>query len=157
MPRKKRKLKRREVGPDLKYNSILVQKLINRVLRDGKKSIATEIVYGALDYLAQKTNEEPLSAFEKALNNIKPPIEVRSRRVGGATYQVPVDVRPERQISLALRWLVTFSRLKKGQSMREKLGSELVDAYNNTGSCVKKRIDTVKMAEANKAFAHYKW
>lgn len=157
MPRKKRKLKRREVGPDLKYNNILVQKLINRVLRDGKKSIATDIVYGALDYLAQKTNEDPISAFEKALNNIKPPIEVRSRRVGGATYQVPVDVRPERQISLTLRWLVTFSRLKKGQSMIERLGSELVDAYNNTGACVKKRIDTVKMAEANKAFAHYKW
>ncbi len=157
MPRKKRKLKRREVGPDLKYNSILVQKLINRVLKDGKKTIAADIVYGALDYLAQKTNENALSAFEKALNNIKPPIEVRSRRVGGATYQVPVDVRPERQISLALRWLVTLSRLKKGQSMKEKLGSELFDAYNNTGNCVKKRIDTVKMAEANKAFAHYKW
>ncbi len=157
MPRKKRKLKRREVGPDLKYNSILVQKLVNRVLKDGKKTIAADIVYGAFDYLAQKTNENALSAFEKALNNIKPPIEVRSRRVGGATYQVPVDVRPERQISLALRWLVTLSRLKKGQSMKEKLGGELFDAYNNTGNCVKKRIDTVKMAEANKAFAHYKW
>lgn len=157
MPRKKRKLKRREVGPDLKYNSYIVQKLINRVMLDGKKSIAMKIVYEALDILAEKTGENALVAFEKALNNIKPPIEVRSRRVGGATYQVPVDVRPERQLSLALRWLVTLSRLKKGMAMKDKLASELIDAYNNTGNCVKKRIDTVKMAEANKAFAHYKW
>jgi small subunit ribosomal protein S7 len=157
MPRKKRKLKRREVGPDLKYNSVIVQKLINRVMKDGKKTVAMKIVYGALDYLAEKTKEPALVAFEKALNNIKPPVEVRSRRVGGATYQVPVDVRPERQISLAIRWLVTLSQEKKGKPMVEKLGSELVDAYNNVGSCVKKKIDTVKMAEANKAFAHYKW
>ncbi len=157
MPRKKRTLKRREVSPDLKYNSLVIQKLINRVMLDGKKSIAESLVYEALDILAQKTGEPPLVAFEKAINNIKPPIEVRSRRVGGATYQVPVDVRPERQLSLALRWLVTLSRLKKGMSMKDKLAAELFDAYNNTGSCVKKRIDTVKMAEANKAFAHYKW
>jgi len=157
MPRRKSKELVRKIQPDIKYNSIMVQKLINRVMKDGKKTIAMKIVYEALNFLAEKTKEPALVAFEKAINNIKPPIEVRSRRVGGATYQVPVDVRPERQNSLAIRWLVTLSQERKDVSMAMKLGKELLDAYNNTGACVKKKIDTIKMAEANKAFAHYKW
>lgn len=157
MPRKKRVLKRPEVKPDMRYGSIMIQKLIHQIMWDGKKSIATDIVYGAIDFLSSKTGDEPLQAFNTAIENIKPPIEVRSRRVGGATYQVPVEVRPARQNSLALRWLVTISRDRKDHSMAEKLGKELLDAYNNTGSVIKKRTDTIKMAEANKAFAHYRW
>ncbi len=157
MPRKKRVLKRPEVKPDMKYGSIMIQKLIHQIMWDGKKSTATEIVYGAIDFLATKTGDEPLNAFNTAMENIKPPIEVRSRRVGGATYQVPVEVRPARQNSLALRWLATISRERKDHSMAEKLGKELLDAYNNTGTVIKKRTDTIKMAEANKAFAHYRW
>lgn len=157
MPRKARKLSRNKVQPDRKYNSLLVQKLINRMMLDGKKGTSTEIVYGAMAYLAQKTGEAEMVSFDKAMANIKPPVEVRSRRVGGATYQVPTEVRPERQMSLSLRWLVNLSRDRKEHSMIEKLGKELLDAYNNTGSCIKKKLDTIKMAEANKAFAHYKW
>ena len=157
MPRKGNRVKNDRVRPDSKYNSFIVQKLINRLMLDGRKTTATGVVYGAMEILASKTNEQPLVALEKALANIKPQIEVRSRRVGGATYQVPSDVRPERQNSLALRWLVNLSRQRKEHSMAEKLGKELLDAFNNTGGCVKKKIDTLKMAEANKAFAHYKW
>lgn len=157
MPRKKRKLSRPVVKPDYKYGSMMVQKLINQIMWDGKKSIATEIVYGAMDFLSEKTGEPPLQALEKAFTNIKPPIEVRSRRVGGATYQVPVEVRPARQNSLSIRWLVNISRARKDKSMALKLGKELLDAYNNTGTVIKKRTDTIKMAEANKAFAHYRW
>lgn len=157
MPRKKTVLKRPKVLPDAKYKSYVVQKLINRLMLDGKKSISTEIVYGALAFLGEKTGEPDLQAFEKAMANIKPPVEVRSRRVGGATYQVPSEVRPERQLSLSLRWLTNLSRDRKDHTMVEKLGKELLDAYNNTGSCIKKKLDTIKMAEANKAFAHYKW
>ncbi len=157
MPRKKRVLKRPEVKPDTKYGSIMVQKLVNRIMWDGKKSVATASVYEALEFLSEKTGEDVLSAFDKALLNIKPTIEVRSRRVGGATYQVPVEVRPVRQDSLALRWLVTIARDRKEHTMAEKLGKELLDAYNNTGTVIKKRSDTIKMAEANKAFAHYRW
>jgi len=156
MPRKKRVVKGRN-KPDVKFNSVLVQKLVNRIMLDGKKLVAQNIVYGAMQFLAEKTGEPEMVAFEKAMTNIKPPVEVRSRRVGGATYQVPTDVRPERQNSLSLRWLVTLSRERKDHSMAEKLGKELLDAYNNTGNCIKKKIDTIKMAEANKAFAHYKW
>ncbi|MFN4216495.1 MAG: 30S ribosomal protein S7 [Brevinematales bacterium] len=157
MPRRKKTTLVRSIAPDPKYKSVLVAKFINRVMRDGKKAIAQKIVYGAMDYLAEKTKLPALEAFEKALENIKPPLEVRSRRVGGATYQVPVEVRPERQIALTFRWLVTLSQKRKGHSMAEKLGGELFDAYNNTGSCVKKKEDTIKMAEANRAFAHYRW
>lgn len=157
MPRKGNKVAKDRVSPDLKYNSLLVQKLINRMMLDGKKSTATGVVYGAMAFLAQKTGEAEMVSFDKAIGNIKPPVEVRSRRVGGATYQVPTEVRPERQMSLSLRWLVTLSRERKEHSMIEKLGKELLDAYNNTGSCIKKKLDTIKMAEANKAFAHYKW
>lgn len=157
MPRKGNKVAKDRVSPDSKYNSLMVQKLINRMMLGGKKNIASGIVYGAMEYLAQKTGDAELVAFDKAFANIKPPIEVRSRRVGGATYQVPTEVRPERQMSLSLRWLVNLARDRKEHSMIEKLGKELLDAYNNTGSCIKKKLDTIKMAEANKAFAHYKW
>lgn len=157
MPRKGNKVAKDRVKPDSKYNSLMVQKLINRLMLDGKKNLSAEIVYGAMEFLAKKTGESELASFEKSLANIKPPVEVRSRRVGGATYQVPVEVRPERQNSLCLRWLVNLSRDRKDHSMIEKLGKELLDAYNNTGNCIKKKIDTIKMAEANKAFAHYKW
>lgn len=157
MPRKKVKGHFRPLSPDAKYNSVLVTKLVNRIMLDGKKSLATSIVYSAMEFLAEKTEAPALEAFETAINNIKPPVEVRSRRVGGATYQVPVDVRPERQLALALRWLVDFARKRREHSMEEKLGKELFDAFNNSGSTIKKRTDTLKMAEANRAFAHYKW
>ncbi len=157
MPRKKAKGHFRPLSPDAKYNSVLVTKLVNRVMLDGKKSLATAIVYSAMDFLAEKTEVPALEAFETVLNNIKPPVEVKSRRVGGATYQVPIDVRAERQLALALRWLVDYARKRREHSMSEKLGKELVDAFNNSGSTIKKRTDTLKMAEANRAFAHYKW
>jgi small subunit ribosomal protein S7 len=157
MPRKGNKVAKDRVAPDSKYNSLMVQKLINRLMLGGKKNTSTQIVYGAMEYLAKKTNEPELVAFDKAMANIKPPVEVRSRRVGGATYQVPTEVRPERQMSLSLRWLVNYSRERKEHSMIEKLGKELFDAYNNAGGCIKKKLDTIKMAEANRAFAHYKW
>ncbi|MGL4367116.1 MAG: 30S ribosomal protein S7 [Brevinemataceae bacterium] len=157
MPRKKAKGHFRPLLPDGKYNSVLVTKLVNRIMLDGKKSVATAIVYNAMEFLAEKSQQPALEALEVAINNIKPPIEVRSRRVGGATYQVPVDVRPERQLALALRWLADFSRKRREHSMEEKLGKELFDAFNNGGSTIKKRVDTLKMAEANRAFAHYKW
>ncbi|MGL5254980.1 MAG: 30S ribosomal protein S7 [Brevinema sp.] len=158
MPRKKILGKNaRELMPDAKYKSILVTKLINYLMLDGKKSIATSIVYKSMEFLAEKTGNGALESLETAIANIKPPVEVRSRRVGGATYQVPVDVRPERQLSLALRWTLEFSRNRREHSMEEKLGKELLDAYNNTGSSIKRRTDTLKMAEANRAFAHYKW
>ena len=156
MPRKKRVYGKRVIL-DTKFKNMMVMKLINRMMLDGRKTTSSGIVYGAIDYLAEKTGEEGIAAFDKALANIKPPVEVRSRRVGGATYQVPTEVRPERQNSLTLRWLVNLSRDRKEHSMIEKLGRELLDAYNNTGSCVKKKLDTIKMAEANKAFAQYKW
>ena len=158
MPRKKILGKNaRELTPDAKYKSILVTKLINYLMLDGKKSTATSIVYKSMDFLAEKTGNSALESLETAIANIKPPVEVRSRRVGGATYQVPVDVRPERQLSLALRWTLEFARGRREHSMEEKLGKELLDAYNNTGSSIKRRTDTLKMAEANRAFAHYKW
>lgn len=157
MPRKKRKLKRPDVKPDPKYNSMMVQKLINQVMNDGKKATAMKIVYDAMDYLAEQSGAPALEALETALNNIKPPLEVRSRRVGGATYQVPVEVRPARQNALCVRWLVMIARARKDKSMAMRLGRELTDAFNNTGTAVKKRSDTIKMAQANQAFAHYRW
>lgn len=157
MPRKKAKAHFRPLLPDGKYGSLLVTKLVNRVMLDGKKSLATSIVYDAMKFLSEKTESEPLAALEVAVNNVKPPVEVRSRRVGGATYQVPVEVRPERQLALSLRWIVDFARKRREHSMEEKLGKELLDAFNNSGSSIKKRTDTLKMAEANRAFAHYKW
>ena len=148
---------RKEVLPDPKYGDRMVTRLVNKVMTRGKKSFAEAIVYRAFDIIEARAKQEPLSVFKSSLENIKPVIEVKSRRVGGATYQVPVEVRSERRISLALRWLVSFSRQRPEKTMAERLAGELLDAANNRGSAVKKREDTHKMAEANKAFAHYRW
>ncbi|WP_027187299.1 30S ribosomal protein S7 [Desulfovibrio cuneatus] len=156
MPRKG-PVPRREVLPDPIYNSRLVARFINRLMYNGKKGVAEKILYGALAQLGEKTNDEPLKAFEKVVENVKPQSEVKARRVGGATYQVPMDVRPDRQISLALRWLISYSRARGEKGMVNKLTAEFLDAYNSRGGAVKKREDTHRMAEANKAFAHYRW
>ena len=150
-------VKRREIPPDWKYNSTLITKFINKVMWDGKRTLAEKIVYGALDIIKEKTKEDPLKVLQKAVDNVKPLIETRSRRVGGATYQVPVEVLPHRQISVAVRWIVEFARKRSGKSMKEKLAAEILDAYHNRGASVKKREDTHKMAEANRAFAHFRW
>ncbi len=157
MGKKRRKIKRRELEPDPKYGSALVTKLINYVMRKGKKSLARQIVYDAFDIIKEKLNKDPLEVFEGALKNAGPILEVRPRRIGGATYQVPMEVKEHRRIALALRWIVEAARSKKGKPMEEKLAQELIDAYNNTGSAVKKKENMHKMAEANKAFAHYAW
>ena len=156
MPRKG-PIPKREVLPDPVYNSRLAARFINRLMYDGKKGVAEKIFYSALGLLAEKTSEEPIKAFEKALDNVKPFMEVKSRRVGGATYQVPMEVRPDRQSSLSIRWLITYARARGEKGMINKLSAELVDAFNNRGGAVKKREDTHRMAEANKAFAHYRW
>lgn len=149
---------KREVIPDPVYNDLTVAKFINRLMLDGKKSTAQTILYSAFDDLTVKiAGEEPLTVFKKALDNCKPQLEVRSRRVGGATYQVPVDVRPSRRLALAMRWLVEFARKRGEKSMSERLSAELSDAYNNRGNSIKKREDVHKMADANKAFSHYNW
>ena len=144
-------------APDARYNSSLVTHLVNIIMIRGKKSTAQSTVYGMLEELQEKTGEESLVVFQRALDNIKPKVEVKSRRVGGATYQVPIEVAPSRQTSLALRWVVDFSRKRKGASMQRALSTELLDAFKNQGNAVKKRDDTHKMAAANKAFAHYRW
>lgn len=154
---RKHKAEQREVLPDPKYGDILVTKTINTLMYDGKKSTAEAIFYGALDLIEKKAGEEGIKVFKKAMNNIKPAVEVKSRRIGGATYQVPVEVRPNRKQSLALRWLRDYSRERAGKNMVEKLADEIIDAANNRGGAVKKREDVYKMAEANKAFAHLKW
>ena len=156
MPRKG-PIPRREVLPDPIYGSRLAARFVNRLMYDGKKGAAEKIFYGALEVLAEKTGEEALRAFEKALENVKPHLEVKARRVGGATYQVPIEVRPERRQTLGLRWLTNYSRARSEKTMKERLAGEIMDAANNTGSAVKKREDTHKMAESNKAFAHYRW
>ncbi len=156
MPRKG-PIPRREVLPDPIFNSRLAARFINRLMYDGKKGVAEKIFYAAIAQLAEKTNEEPLRAFEKAIENVKPHLEVKSRRVGGATYQVPMEVRPDRQVSLSIRWLITYARARGEKSMTGKLGAELLDAFNARGGAVKKREDVHRMAEANKAFAHYRW
>ena len=155
---RRRKITKRELTPDLKYNSELVARLINTIMRNGKKSVAQSIVYGAFDTLkAKKKDMEPLEVFIQAVENIKPKLEVKSRRVGGATYQVPIEVPAERQVALAMRWITTYSQAKKGKSMTDALASELLDAFDNQGASIKKKDDTHKMAQANKAFAHYRW
>ena len=156
MPRRGRAPKR-EVLPDPIYNSTRLTKLINQVMLDGKKGTAQKICYGAFDIIKEKMGLDPLEVFEKAMENIMPVLEVKSRRVGGATYQVPVEVRPERRQTLGIRWLVDYSRNRSERTMKQRLAAELMDAYNGTGGAVKKREDTHKMAEANKAFAHYRW
>ncbi len=156
MSRKGRGYKR-EIKLELKYGSLYITKFINKLMLCGKKSTAEKIVYSALEFLADKTKEDPVAAFEKALKNVIPLMEVKSRRVGGSTYQVPVEVRKERGVTLAMRWIVKNTRSKFGKTMVEKLSVELLDAYNNTGVSIKKRDDTHKMAESNKAFAHFRW
>jgi small subunit ribosomal protein S7 len=148
---------KREINPDPKFGDLIVTKFMNAVMYDGKKSIAETIVYGALDQVEAKTKQEPVTVFHQALDNVAPHVEVRSRRVGGATYQVPVDVRPERRQALAIRWLITAARNRNETTMVDRLSGELMDAANNRGTAVKKREDTHKMAEANRAFAHYRW
>lgn len=156
MPRKGHVAKR-DVLPDPIYNSKLVSRLINNIMQDGKKGTAQTILYNAFDIIAEKTGREPMEVFEEAIENIMPVLEVKARRIGGANYQVPVEVRPERRITLGLRWLVQYSRSRGEKTMEQRLANEIIDAANNTGASVKKREDTHKMAEANKAFAHYRF
>jgi small subunit ribosomal protein S7 len=156
MPRR-RVAARREILPDPIYNSQLVTKFINSVMERGKKSLAEHILYGALNKVAERTQDDPMKTFKKAIENVKPALEVKSRRVGGSTYQVPVEVRPNRRTSLAIRWLIEYSQGRGEKAMQEKLAAELLDASNLRGGAVKKKDDTHKMAEANKAFAHYRW
>ncbi|MEW6117705.1 MAG: 30S ribosomal protein S7 [Nitrospirota bacterium] len=154
---RRRVAEKREILPDPKYNSKLVSRFVSVLLKDGKMSTAEKICYGAFDILKDKTGADPLKVFKQAVENVKPVLEVKPRRVGGATYQVPMEVRPQRKIALALRWIVTYARARKENTMKERIAGELLDAYNNTGTSVKKREDTHKMAEANRAFAHYRW
>lgn len=154
---RKRRATKRDVLADPIYNSKVVTKLVNHIMKDGKKGTAQNIIYDAFDIVKEKTGEEAMVVFEKAMNNIKPALEVKSRRVGGANYQVPVEVKPDRAQALAFRWLAQYARLRNGLSMAENLANEIIDASNGTGASVKKKEDTHKMAEANKAFAHYRW
>ncbi len=156
MPRRNRPPKR-EVAPDIKYNSVLVSRFVNKLMYAGKKSTAQRCFYDAMDLIESRSKRPGLDVFEQAVKNVTPILEVKPRRVGGATYQVPVEVRPERQLSLAIRWLIDTTRRRPGRTMAEKLASELMDAASNTGATIKKREDTHRMAEANRAFAHYRW
>ena len=154
---RKRQATKRDVLADPIYNSKVVTKLVNHIMKDGKKGTAQKIIYNAFDIVKEKTGEDPMVVFNKAMDNIKPGLEVKSRRVGGANYQVPVEVKPERAQALAFRWLAQYARLRGGHSMAENLANEIIDASNGTGASVKKKDETHKMAEANKAFAHYRW
>ena len=156
MPRR-RSPEKRKVLPDPKYKDVVLAKFMNNLMKDGKKSVAEKIVYGAFDRIQEKSGNEPVKVFHDALENVRPNLEVRSRRVGGATYQVPVEVRPDRAQALAIRWLIDSSRKRGENTMMDRLSSELLDASNNRGNAVKKREDTHKMAEANRAFSHYRW
>ena len=156
MGRKKKTIDR-GILPDPKYNSVVVSKFVNRMMWEGKRSLGLRIIHSALDILQTKTEKEPLEVFLKALDNVKPVIEVKSRRVGGATYQVPVEIRETRREALGMRWIISAARSRSGKGMGDRLAAELLDAYNNTGTAFKKKEDTHKMAEANKAFAHYRW
>ena len=148
---------KREILPDIKYQSIVVQNLINRIMRNGKKSVATRLMYDAMDMIQERTGRDPMDVLGEAMNNVGPIMEVRPRRVGGATYQVPMEVTPERRMTLAMRWIRDFARKKKGRPMKHKLAEELLAAYKGEGAAVKKRDDTHKMAESNKAFSHLRW
>jgi small subunit ribosomal protein S7 len=154
---RRHRAEKREVNPDPKFNDLVVSKFMNYIMRQGKKSVAERIVYGALDRMQSKAKSNPVQLFHQALENVMPAVEVRSRRVGGATYQVPVEVRTERRQALAIRWLITAARGRNENTMEERLSGELLDAANNRGTAVKKREDTHKMAEANRAFSHYRW
>ena len=157
MPRRASKAQRREIQPDAIYNNRLVTQLINKVLLDGKKSVAERVVYGAFDIVAEKSEGDPLAVFKKAMENVKPTLEVKPKRVGGATYQVPMEVNSRRSTQLAIRWIVNFSRAHKEKTMAERLANEILDASNGVGASVKRREDVFKMAEANRAFSHYRW
>ncbi len=154
---RRHRAEKREIFPDPKYGSVFVTKFINSLMLEGKKSVAERIVYGAFDIVADKAKRNPIEVFEEAMDNIMPMVEVRSRRVGGATYQVPMEVRPERRRALAIRWAINASRSRNERTMRQRVAMELLDAYNKRGSAVKKREDTHKMADANKAFSHFRW
>jgi small subunit ribosomal protein S7 len=156
MPRK-REVRKRQITPDPKYHDALIAKFINGLMRQGKKSVAQQVFYGSLDLIKEKIHSDPLKTFKQAMDNVKPLIEVKPRRVGGATYQVPVEVRPERKMALCIRWIIDYAKARPEKSMQEKLSAELMDAANNRGAAIKKKEDTHKMAEANKAFAHYRW
>ena len=156
MPRR-REVEKRKILPDPKFQDRVVAKFVNNLMRQGKKSVGEKIIYGAFDQVEQRLKDDPLKIFKKALDNVKPSVEVKSRRVGGATYQVPVEVRQDRRIALAMRWLIDYSKSRGEKTMVEKLAAEIMDAASNRGNAVKKREDTHKMAEANKAFAHYRW
>lgn len=156
MPRKGN-IQKREILPDPVYNSVLVTKLVNGAMLDGKKGVAQKIIYDAFDIIKEKSGKEPLEAFTEAMNNIMPSLEVKARRVGGATYQVPIEVRPERRQTLGLRWLISYARRRGEKTMKERLAGEIMDASNGVGASVKKREDVHKMAESNKAFAHFRW
>jgi small subunit ribosomal protein S7 len=156
MPRK-REVPKRKVLPDPLYGEQILTKFVNAIMLGGKKSTAEQILYGALEIVKIRTHKDPILVFKKAMENVKPALEVKSRRVGGSNYQVPIEVRPERRTALAMRWLLQYSRSRSGHSMKEKLAGEIIDAFNLKGGAVKKREDTHKMAEANKAFAHYRW
>jgi len=154
---RRHRAEKREINPDPKFGDTVVTKFMNAIMLDGKKSVAERIVYGAFDVIQDRTKQEPVELFHQALDNVAPHVEVRSRRVGGATYQVPVDVRPERRQALAIRWMIAAARKRNETTMVDRLSGELMDAANNRGSAVKKREDTHKMAEANRAFSHYRW
>ena len=156
MPRRG-KVVRRETPPDAKYRSVWIQIMINKVMKRGKKSLAEQIIYQALEQVEQRTREDPRQVFEQAVRRLMPALEVRPRRVGGATYQIPLEVRPSRQLSLAMRWMLTAARARQGRPMAERLAAEIMDAYREQGAAIKKRDDTHRMAEANKAFVHYRW
>ncbi len=158
MPRRKSKAKKREIGQDFRYDSEVLSKFINCMMWDGKKCTAQRTIYKALDMIKEKMpDKEPIEVFDQAIENVKPVLEIRSRRVGGANYQIPIEVRPQRRLSLAIRWLVAASRSRAEKTMAERLANEFMDAYNKTGLAIKKREDTHRMAEANRAFAHYRW
>jgi small subunit ribosomal protein S7 len=154
---RRHKAEKREVNPDPKFGDMVLSKFMNSIMKEGKKSVAENIVYGAMDRMQSRAKSDPIQLFHSALENVMPAVEVRSRRVGGATYQVPVEVRPERRQALAIRWLITAARSRNENTMEERLSGELLDAANNRGTAVKKREDTHKMAEANRAFSHYRW
>lgn len=156
MPRR-REIVKRDVLPDPKYNSKLVAKFLNCLMLEGKKSTAESIFYGSMDIIKERMNQDPLSIFQQAIGNVKPTLEVKSRRVGGSTYQVPVEVRAGRKNALAIRWIISYARERGEKTMKERLAAELMDAANNEGASIKKKVDTFRMAEANKAFAHYRW
>ena len=156
MPRK-REVRKRQIIPDPMYHDILIAKFINGLMRKGKKSVAEQIFYGSLDLIEEKIHSDPLKTFKQAMDNVKPLLEVKPRRVGGATYQVPMEVRPERKMALCIRWIIDYAKARPEKSMQERLSAELMDAANNRGAAIKKKEDTHKMAEANKAFAHYRW